>query len=134
MSDKVGLNLREPADALAWLEGFKARCRAEKKKDIDADSENNIVKNFQKTDQFLYRCGVESLKKVQSLAAPKQVSDLKFAEIEEMLKKYLEPQQRLTIAEQSRFMQLVQPREESTSDYLARLRETAKHCEFQKLR
>ena len=136
MAEKTFVNMREPKDALAWLEAFKARIRAEKKQDIDADPTATppIAQDFQIADQFLYRCGVECLKKVQSLAAPKKVSELKFQNIEDILRKYLEPQQRLTIAEQSKFMQQVQPKDESNSDYLASLREMAKHCEFGKLR
>ena len=136
MAEKTFVNMREPKDALAWLEAFKARIRAEKKQDVHADPTATppIAQDFQIADQFLYRCWVECLKKVQSLAAPRKVSDIKFQNIEDILRKYLEPQQRLTIAEQSKFMQQVQPKDESNSDYLASLREMAKHCEFGKLR
>ena len=37
MAEKTFVNMREPKDALPWLEAFKARIRAEKKQDIDAD-------------------------------------------------------------------------------------------------
>ena len=61
--DKLSLNLREPEDALVWLDAFAAKCRAEKKTDVAATASN--AADFQITDQFLFRCGVESLKKLK---------------------------------------------------------------------
>ncbi len=67
--DKLSFNLREPEDALVWLDAFAAKCRAEKKTDVAATASN--AADFQITDQFLFRCGMESLKKLKSLVAPK---------------------------------------------------------------
>ncbi len=91
--DKLSLNLREPEDALVWLDAFAAKCRAEKKTDVAATASN--AADFQVTDQFLFRCGVESLKKLKSLVAPKELKAMPFKDIEKVLKGYLEPQQRL---------------------------------------
>ena len=71
MSDKIPLDLREPEDASAWLDSFKAHCRAEKKRDIlaDATADPVVEQDLQITDQFLYKCGLETLKKLNSLVA-----------------------------------------------------------------
>ncbi len=57
--DKRSLNLREPEDALVWLDAFAANFWAEKKTDVAATAD------FQITDHVLFRCGVDSLKKLK---------------------------------------------------------------------
>ena len=134
--EKAPLPLREPENALAWIEAFKARCRAEKKTDIVANPEAAppVIQDLQITDQFLFRCGVECLRKVANLVAPREPANMQFKDIEKVLRQYLEPQQRLTIAEQTKFVSLVKAADESKADYLARLREAARFCEFEKLK
>ena len=58
-ADKKVLNLHEPEIALAWVDASRARCRAEKKIDVEAKRRNPA--DLQVTDQFLFRCGVESV-------------------------------------------------------------------------
>ena len=129
--DKNPLNLKEPEDALAWIDAFHARC-AEKK--TDRPGTNTAAQDYQITDQFLFRCGVESLKKLKALVAPKNIADMPFKDIETELKKYVEPRKRLTIAEQTKFVSIAQHCGESASDFLARLCKAARHCEFDKLK
>ena len=50
---KKQLNLHEPEAALAWIDAFKARCRAEKKADVPAAE--TTPDDLQVTDQFLFR-------------------------------------------------------------------------------
>ena len=54
---KKQLNLHEPEAALAWIDAFKARCRAEKKADVPAAG--TTPADLQVTDQFFFplRCG-----------------------------------------------------------------------------
>ena len=80
---KKQLNLHEPEAALAWIDAFKARCRAEKKADVPAAG--TTPADLQVTDQFLFRCGVESLMKVKSLVAPTKVETMAFNEIDTVL-------------------------------------------------
>ena len=50
------LNLHEPEAALAWIDAFNARCRAEKKANVPAAGTTPAV--LQVTDQiFPLRCG-----------------------------------------------------------------------------
>ncbi len=108
------------------------KCRAEKKTDFAATASN--AADFQITDKFFFCCGVKSLKKLKSLVAPKELKTMTFKNIEKVLKGYLEPQQSMTVAEQTRFVSIVQDRNEAASDFLARLRETARFCEFDHLK
>ena len=57
-----------------------------------------------------------------------------FKDIETELKKYLQPRIRLTIAEQTKFVSIAQHFGGSASDFLPRLREATRHCEFGKLK
>ena len=83
------LTLHEPEADLAWIDAFKARCRAEKKADVPAA--RTTPADLQVTDEFLFRCGVESLMKVKSLVAPTKVEKIAFNEIETVLENYLQP-------------------------------------------
>ena len=131
-TEKKLLNLHEPEDALAWIDAFKARCRAEKKTDVDANGSNPA--DYQITDQFIFRCGVESLKKVKSLVAPTKLETMPFKDIATVLENYLQPRKRLVIAEQTKFVAITQKNGESSGDFLARLREAARFCEFANLK
>ena len=115
---------------------FKAHCRTEKKTDTlgNPDADPVVHNDFQITDQFLYRCGIEALKKLNSLVVPRKPADMPFNDIEAVIRQYIEPRQRLVIAEQSKFVSLMQNSGETASDFLARLREAARYCEFANLR
>ena len=129
---KKQLNLHEPEAALAWIDAFKARFRAEKKADVPAAG--TTPADLQVTDQFLFRCGVESLMKVKSLVAPTKLETMAFNEIETVLENYLQPRKRLVIAEQTKFVAITQRNRESSGDFLARLKEAARYCEFGNLK
>ena len=130
--DKKQLNLLEPEAALTWIDAFKARCRAEKEADVPAAG--TTPADLQVTNQFLFRCGVESLLKVKSLVAPTKVETMAFNEIETVLENYLQRRKRLVIAEQTKFVAITQRNGESSGDFLARLKEAARYCEFGNLK
>ena len=129
---KKQLNLHEPEAALAWIDAFKARCRAETK--ADKPAAGTTPADLQVTDQFLFRCGVESFMKVKSLIAPTNVEIMAFNEIETVLENYLPARKRLAIAEQTKFVAIKQRDGESSGDFLARLKEAARYCEFGNLK
>ena len=124
--------LLEPEAALAWIDAFKARCRAEKKADVPAAGTTPV--DLQVTDQFLFRCGVESLMKVKSLVAPTKVETMTFNEIEMVLENYLQLRKRTVNAEQTKFVAITQRNGESSGEFLARLKEAARFCEFGNLK
>ena len=134
MDKSQSLNLKDADHAMAWISAFKAKCRADKKTDVLGSEDPLVARDLAQTDQFLFRCGTECLVKLKSLVAPKELEEMPFNDIETVLKTYLEPQQRLVMAEQTTFVSLSQMQQETKSDFLARLRETAKHCQFDKLK
>ena len=56
--------------------------------------------------------------KVKSLVAPTKVETMAFKEIETVLEKYLQPRERLVIAEQTKFVAITQSNGESSGDFL----------------
>ena len=129
---KKQINPNEPEAALAWIDAFKARCRAEKKADVPAAG--TTTDDLQVTDQFLFRFGVESLMKVKSLVAPTKVETMAFNEIETVLANYLQPRKRLVFAEQTKPVAITQRNGESSGVFLARQKKAARLCEFGKLK
>ena len=53
-----------------------------------------------------------------------------FNENETLLEIYLQPRKRLVIAEQTKFVAITERNGESSGDFLARLKEAARYCEF----
>jgi hypothetical protein len=57
-----------------------------------------------------------------------------FAEINTTLLNYMKPSERLIVAERTIFLSVEQGHEENEADFLARLREAARHCKFGQLK
>ena len=72
--------------------------------------------------------------KDKSLVAPTKVKTMAFNENETVLENYLQPRKRLVIAEQTKFVAVAQRNGESSGDFLARLKEAARYCEFGNLK
>ena len=70
-TDKDVLYLLELEFALKWLDALKARRRAEKKIDLDANGGNPA--DMQVSDQLSFRCSAERFMKMKSLVAPTKV-------------------------------------------------------------
>jgi hypothetical protein len=121
-SRQTVLNLKEPESARVWIVSFNAHARA--KEWTDDDKKRKI------TDNFMSRCGLDALEKLISIVQPRKLEEMKFAEIEVAITKYLAPEKRLVIAERTNFFNTRQIQCEKINDYLARLRESARHCEF----
>ena len=92
---KKQLDLRETEAALAWIDAFEARCRAQKKAHVLIAG--TTPADLQVTDQFLFRCDVESLMKVKLLVAPTKVETMALNEIETVLANYLQPRRNLLL-------------------------------------
>ena len=102
-------------------------------KNVEANGGNPA--DLQVTDQFLFRCVVKSLMKVKSLVVePTEVETMPFTDIETVLKNYLQPRERLVIAEQSKFVAITRRNGESSGSFLAKLREASRFCVFGKLK
>ena len=131
-TDRRVLNVHEPEVALAWVDAFKSRCIAGKKTDVE--SNGGKPADFQATDQFLYFCGVEILRKMKSLVAMPEEETMPFTDIETVSKNYPQHRKRLLIAEQTNLVAITQLSGESSGDFLARFREAAKFSAVGKLK
>ena len=111
-----------------------SQVKSGKKRDIQANTEAAIEKDFQITDYFISRCGINALKKLNSIIAPRKVEDLPFAEIQTTFLAYLKPTERLVVAERTMFLSTEQGSNENEADFLARLREAARYSKFDDLK
>ncbi|PAA77815.1 hypothetical protein BOX15_Mlig019617g10 [Macrostomum lignano] len=119
------LPLNDPAMAEAWLQSFEALCRHKKLQDTNEEK--------QVTDLFLARAGINAVRSVSIMAKPKNIEDMTFKDIKKMIIGRLQPKKKLVIAERTRFMSQRQLSTESAQQFAERLRDAAKHCEFDKL-
>uniref|UniRef100_A0A1I8JJ12 Integrase catalytic domain-containing protein n=1 Tax=Macrostomum lignano TaxID=282301 RepID=A0A1I8JJ12_9PLAT len=111
--------------AEAWLQSFEALCRHKKLQDTNEEK--------QVTDLFLARAGINAVRSVSIMAKPKNIEDMTFKDIKKMIIGRLQPKKKLVIAERTRFMSQRQLSTESAQQFAERLRDAAKHCEFDKL-
>ena len=65
---------------------------------------------------------------------PKKLLDTTFKEIRQAIQNYISPKERLETAERAKFLSVVQGVGESDDNFLARLREVARYCDFEKLK
>ena len=105
-TDRYVLNLHKPEVALAGADAIKYRNRASKK--IDVEANGGKPADFQATDEFICRCGVEILMEVKSLVAPPEEETRPFTDIETVPKNYLQHHRRLVIAEQTNLVAMWQ--------------------------
>ena len=60
--------------------------------------------------------------------------DTPFKEIRPAIQNYISPKERVETAERVKFLSLVQGAGESDENFLARLREESRYCDFEKLK
>ena len=120
------LNLQNVETAKTWLLAFGALARAKKWTD---EGETRGI-----TDNFMALCGLDALKKVQYIVAPKNILQMKFEDVQRDIEAYLPPRAKLTIAEKTRFYVTRHFEDEAVADFVLRLRKEAASCEFEKLK
>jgi len=120
------LNLEDVDSAKTWLRAFRAMSRAQNWKDTD---DCRTI-----TDQFISRCGIASLQKVEFIVAPKELEELKFEEINTSILSFLQPKSRIVAAERYKFYQCRQKGNEPITEFVARLRKAAQTCSFDSLK
>ena len=119
------LPLDDPAITEAWLKCFSALSRSKKLKDDGTEK--------QVTDLFLSKAGVNAIRLISVMAKPKELEDMTFNEIKDLIIEKSRPKKKLVIAERSKFMSLRQEAGESVQNFAQRLRDAARFCEFDKL-
>ena len=110
---------------------FVAKCRAEKKEDkVNTDG---TVQDLQVTNLFLSMCEQDAIIKLRSLMSPRNLTDTPYKDIRLAIQNYISPKERVVTAERAKFLSVIQGVGESDDDFLARLREEARYCDFEKL-
>ena len=128
-NDRQTLDLQNAESCTAWIMSFVAKCCAEKKED-KVNNDGTIV-DLQVTNLFLSICGQDALLKLRSLMSPKKLLDTPFKEIRLAIQNYILHKERVVTAERAKFLSVVQSVGESDDDFLARLREEARYCDFE---
>ena len=131
-NDRQTLNLQNAESCTVWIKSFVAKCRAEKKE--DKINNDGTVVDLQVTNLFLSICGQDALLNLRSLMSPKKLLDTPFKEIRLAIQNYISSKERVVTAERAKFLSVVQGIGESDNDFLARLREEARYCDFEKLK
>ena len=131
-TDRQILDLQNAESATAWIMSFVAKCRAEKKE--DKFSTDGTVQDLQVTNLFLSMCGQDAIIKLRSLMSPRNLIDKPYKDIRLAIQNYISPKERVVTAERAKFLSVIQGVGESDDDFLARLREEARYCDFEKLK
>ena len=131
-NDRQTLDLQNDESCNAWIMSFVAKCRAEKKED-KVNNDGTVVE-LQVTNLFLSICGQDALLKLRSLMSTKKLLETLFKEIRLAIQNYISPRERVVTAERAEFLSVVQDVGESDDDFLARLREEARYCDFEKFK
>ena len=120
------LQLDDPGLTEAWLKSFAALSRTKGLKDTK-EGGNKV------TDLFLSRVGLEALKKITLMAQPKDIEQMPFDEIQQLIVDNIRPKKKITLAERTKFLSMKQEQGESVQDYSRRLRDGARFCDFNSL-
>ena len=131
-TDRQMLNLQNAESAIAWILSFVAKCRAEKKEDkINTDG---TVQDLQVTNLFLSMCGQDAITKLRSLMSPRNLIDTPYKDIRLAIQNYISRKARVVTEERAKIMSVIQGVGESDDNFLARVREEARYCDFEKLK
>lgn len=85
------------------------------------------------TNLFLVSTGFEALRKITMFAYPRELRDLTFSQIPDIVKKNLRPKKKLVIFESTKFLASKQKLNEKVIVYIRKLREVSRFCKFEKL-
>ena len=108
-----------------------AKCRAKKEDKVNNDG---TIQDLQVTNLFLSMCGQDAIIKLRSLMSPRNVIDTPYKDIRLAIQNYISPKERVATAERAKLLSVIQGVGESDDDFLARLREEARYCDFEKLK
>ena len=130
MASPIGslTRLEEPDYVEAWLDCFAALSRNKKWQDqVESDGTNEI------TNQFMAYAGCEAIMKIKVMVFPRDIQRMSFREIEQAIRKDVRPKKKLVIAERTKFLATKQNPGESVRNYIHRLKQASRFCEFEKL-
>ena len=119
--------LEEPDYVEMWLKCFGAYARKNLRDQRNVGGENEI------TNLFLASAGCEAIIKISVMAYPKDLEELIFQELKQIIRNNLSPTKKLVIAERTKFLCKKQNSNDLARSYLHRLKEASRFCEFEKL-
>ena len=131
-TDRQILDLQNAESTTAWIMSFVAKCRAEKKP--DKVNNDGTVQDLQVTNLFLNMCGQDAIVKLRSLMSPRNLIDTPYKDIRLVIQNYISAKERVVTAERAKFLFIIQSVGETDDGFLARLREEAPYCDFEKLK
>ena len=85
------------------------------------------------TNLFLSMCGQDAIIKLRSLISPRNLIDAPHKDIRLAIQNYISPRERVVTAERAKFLSVIQGVGESDDDFLARIREEARYCDFEEV-
>ena len=121
-------NFEDPDYVEAWLDCFSAITRNKKWNDkVESDGTNEI------TNQFMAYAGCEAIMRIKVMVYPRDIQRMSFQQIEQAIRKDVRPKKKLVIAERTKFLSTKQNPVESVRNYIHRLKQASRFCEFEKL-
>ena len=102
MASPIGslTTLDDPEYVETWIRCFDALAREKKLRDRRSKEEQNEI-----TDMFLATAGCEAIQKVSTMAYQRNLEELTFKEISEVIKKNIRQKRRFVIAERTKFLE-----------------------------
>ena len=82
---------------------------------------------------LLATAGCEAIQKISTMAFPKNLEELTFTKIGEVIKRNISPKKSLVIPEKTKFLETRQHSDESIVQFVHWLKERARYCEFERL-
>ena len=131
ITDRKILDLENAESTTAWIRSFLAKCRAEKKEEkMNIDG---AVLDLQVTKLFIRMCGKDAIIKLRSLTSLRNSIGTPYKNIRLATQNYFFLKERVVTAERAKFFSVIhQGVGESEEKFLARLREEASYCDFEK--
>ena len=117
--------LDDPEYVETWIKCLGALARVKKLRDRRSEGEENEI-----TVVFLTTAGCEAIQKISTMAYPRNLEELTFQEISEVIKRNIRPKKKLVIAERRKFLETRQHPDESIVQFVHQLKERAKYCKF----
>ena len=95
MASPIGYALvfEDPEDVDTWMRCFAANARSKKLKDNKKQRGENEI-----ADLFMANAGCEAIMKVVTIVYPREVEEMTFGEISQVIKRNMRPKKRLVIA------------------------------------
>ena len=93
-----------------------------------------IIKDLHLANLFLSICGQDAFFQFRSLISPGNVIDTPYKDIRLTIQNYTSSKERAVTAERAKVISVIQSVGESDDNFLARLREGARYCDFERLK